>query len=219
MIRLLLTAGHQPTRDWLGTVLEAVPALLLVGRAGTGAELLAQLPGTTPTIVLLDLTLPGPDAFALLAVLREQNPQLRVLAYGELSNAHYVARAFDMGAHGYILRKSPPAELVHAVRTVAAGRPFLCAAIGLALLTRHHTGGAAAAPDSATARATLGLSKREMEVLGLVAEGLTNAEIALRLFTSKRTIETHRQNIMDKTQTRNTAALIKLAARQGLLPE
>ena len=68
------------------------------------------------------------------------------------------------------------------------------------------------------ARATLGLSKREVEVLGLVAEGLTNTKIAGKLFTSKRTIETHRQNLMAKTQTRNTAALVKLAARQGLLP-
>ncbi len=68
-----------------------------------------------------------------------------------------------------------------------------------------------------TARAALSLSKREMEVLSLVAEGLTNAEIALRISNSRRTVETHRQNIMDKTQTRNTAALIRLAARQVLL--
>ena len=69
------------------------------------------------------------------------------------------------------------------------------------------------------ARVTLGLSKREIEVLGLVVDGLTNAEIADKLFTSNRTVEIHRQNIMEKTQTRNTASLIMLAVRQGLLPE
>ena len=69
------------------------------------------------------------------------------------------------------------------------------------------------------ARVKLGLSKREIEVLGLVADGLINSEIADELFTSKRTVETHRQNIMEKTQTRNTASLIKLAVRQVLLPE
>ncbi len=216
MIRLLLTHGHTPTREALGTELGATTGLEVVGAAGTGDQLLALLARTAPAVVLLDLNLPGPDAFALLPALHEQYPLLRVLACGELTNEHYVARAFDLGAHGYVLKSARLTEFVHGLNTVAAGRPFLCSAIGLALLGRLYAGSPAAAD---AARAALGLSKREMEVLGLVGEGLTNAEIALRLFTSKRTVETHRQNIMDKTQTRNTAALIKLAARQGLLPE
>ena len=217
MIRLLLTDGHQPTRAALRTGLGAAPGLVVAAEAGTGDELLAQLTAAAPTVVLLDLSLPGPDVFALLSALREQYPQLRVLAHGHLTNEHYVTRAFDLGAHGYLTKASLLPELVHGLTTVAAGRPFLCSAIGLALLSRYHTSGSLVVGD--VARATLGLSKREMEVLCLVADGLTNAEIAGKLFTSKRTIETHRQNIMDKTQTRNTAALIKLAVRQGLLPE
>ena len=86
----------------------------------------------------------------------------------------------------------------------------------MALLRRLYIGSRAAGD---VARATLGLSKREIEVLGLVADGLTHAEIADKLFPSKRIVETHRQNIMEKMQTRNTASLIKLAVRQGLLPE
>ena len=216
MIRLLLTDGHPPTLEGLRTGLGAAPALVVVGEAGTGDELLAQLASASPTVVLLDLGLPGPDAFALLPALREQYPQLRVLAHGDLTNQHYVTRAFDLGAHGYLTKNSLLTELAHGLTTVAGGRPFLCSAIGLALLRRYYTAGPV---TSDAARATLGLSKREMEVLSLVADGLTNSEIADKLFTSKRTIETHRQNIMDKTQTRNTAALIKLAVRQGLLPE
>ena len=214
MIRLLLTDGHPPTREALRTGLGTAPGLMVVAEAGTGTELLAQLTTAAPTVVLLDLSLPGPDALALLPALREQYPQLRVLARGDLTNQHYVARAFDLGAHGYLTKTSNLPELVHGLTTVAAGRPFLCSAIGLALLSRYY---AASPVASDAARTTLGLSKREMEVLSLVADGLTNAEIAGKLFTSKRTIETHRQNIMDKTQTRNTASLIKLAVRQGLL--
>jgi DNA-binding NarL/FixJ family response regulator len=217
MIRLLLTNGLASDRAGLRAVLSAVPGLEVVGEASNGAELLALLPATAATVVLLDLHLPGPDAFALLPALREQYPQLRILAYSELTNEQYAARAFDLGAHGYTLRKTSPAELVHGLRTVAVGRPFLCTDMALVLLRRLYA--APAAIDGEAARAALGLSKRELEVLTLVAEGYTTAEIAAKLFTSRRTVETHRQNIMDKTQTRNTASLITLAVRQGLLPE
>jgi DNA-binding NarL/FixJ family response regulator len=216
MIRLLLTDGHTPTREALRIGMEAATAVAVVGEASNGDELLSLLETTPADVVLLNLHLPGPDAFALLPAICGQYPQVRVLAQGELTNEHYVARAFELGAHGYLLKSTPINELLHGVATVAAGRAFLCSAIGLALLGRFKVGAPA---DSETARAALGLSKREMEVLGLVAEGFTNAEIAIKLFTSKRTVETHRQNIMDKTQTRNTASLIKLAARQGLLPD
>ncbi len=216
MIRLLLTDGQSSTRQTLRIGLGAVISLEVVSEAGTGAELLEKVAETSPTMVLLDLSMPGPDVFTVLAALRQQYPQLRVLARGELTNEHYVARVFELGAHGYILKTALLSELLYSLVAVAAGRSFLCSAIGLALLSRLYIG--KTATDGA-ARLTMGLSKREMEVLGLVAEGLTNAEIAERLFTSKRTIETHRQNIMEKTQTRNTASLIKLAARQGLLPE
>ena len=214
MIRLLLTDGDAPTREGLRIGLGAAIGLEIVGEAGTGEELLAQLSTLNPTAVLFDLSLPGPDAFAVLVALREQYPQLRILARGELTNEHYVARAFDLGANGYILKTSLLPELVHSLGTVAAGRPFLCSALGLALLNRLHL---ARPVDGTAACLSLGLSKREMEVLSLVAEGLTNAEIALRLFTSKRTIETHRQNIIAKTQAKNTAALIKLAVSRGLI--
>ena len=216
MIRLLLTEGNPVVRHELRLGLGAAAGLDVVAEAGTGAELLAALAAAAPSVLLLDLALPEADAFGLLATLRAQQPQLRVVARGEPTNEHYVARAFDLGAHGYLLKTSLPPELVHALGTVAAGGPFLCSAIGLSLLARLRAGSPAQGDG---ARAALGLSKREMEVLALVADGLTNTEIAERLFTSKRTVETHRQNIMDKTQTRNTAALIKLAARQGLLPE
>jgi len=216
MIRLLLTEGDAATRQALRASLAAAPHVEVVGEASNGQELLTLLATAGATAVLLDLSLPGPDAVGLLPALRGQYPELRLLAHGELLNEHYVARTFDLGAHGYLLKSALPAERLHGLETVAAGRPFLCSPIGLALLTRLYVG---ETTNGDAARAALGLSKREMEVLGLVAEGLTNAEIALRLFTSKRTVETHRQNIMDKTQTRNTAALIKLAARQGLLPE
>jgi DNA-binding NarL/FixJ family response regulator len=217
MIRVLLTDGSAATCQLLRGSLSATAGVEVAAHATTGDELLVALAAGGATLVLLDLTLPGPDAFALLPALREQYPHLRLLVWSELTNEQYVARAFDLGAHGYLLKNATTAELVHAIRTVAAGRPFLCSTIAVVLLGRLHAGHTAISADAAAL--TFGLSKREMEVLQLVAAGHTNAEIATLLYASKRTVETHRQNIMEKTQTRNTAALIKLAVRQGLLPE
>ena len=218
MIRLLLTVSDGSARQALRIGLGAAVGLEVVGEIGSGAELLEAVAAVSPSVVLLDLSMPGPDLFAVLPTLREQHPQLRILARGEITNEHYVARVFDQGAHGYVLKSSLLSELLHGLGTVAAGRRFLCSAIGLALLNRFYTSDKVVL-DGAAVRLAMGLSKREMEVLSLVAEGLTNGEIAMRLFTSKRTIETHRQNIMEKTRTRNTASLIKLAAQQGLLSE
>lgn len=126
--------------------LAAVAGLAVAGEAGPADELLAQLAVAPPDVVLLDLRLPGPDILALLPALREQYPQRHLPARGELTNEHYVARAFDLGAHGYVLTSSTFAELVHGLRTVAAGRPFLCSVIGLALLGRPHQAGRPARP-------------------------------------------------------------------------
>ena len=153
MLRLLRTEGDAFACQALGN---AVAGLVVAGGTGTPHALLAELASAVPGVVLLDLNLPGSDTFAMLPALREQHPQLRLLAHGELTNEHYVARTFDLGAHGYILKTSNFAELVHGLRTVAAGRPYLSSAIGMSLPGHLYASGPATA---AAARAALGLSK------------------------------------------------------------
>ena len=134
MIRVLLTDSFAATCAALQGALAATAGVEIVGMASSASELLHQLAMQQPTLLLLDLSLPGPDAFGLLPTLSEQHPALRILARSELTNEQYVVRAFDLGAHGYIMKQAATTELVHAIRTVAAGRPFLCSDMGLALL-------------------------------------------------------------------------------------
>ncbi|MGY2131153.1 response regulator [Hymenobacter sp. HD11105] len=216
MIRIILIDDHAIIRDGVRSLLREEPGLEVVGEAGSGTELVNMLATTPCDVVVLDLNMPGSDGFATIPLVRERFPEVRILVLSMLDNERYVAQAVELGALGYALKSTGRTELIYAINTVAAGHPYLCTVIGMALLRKMH------APDTTSnmaAKAASGLSKRELEVLNLIAEGLTNAEIADKLFTSKRTIETHRQNIIEKTQAKNTAALIKYAVSQGMLAD
>ncbi|TGE21673.1 response regulator transcription factor [Hymenobacter aquaticus] len=216
MTRIILADDHTILRQGIRAMLVAEADFDVVGEAGTGQQLLDLLPTTPTDVIVLDLTMPELDGFAALPILRAQYPEVRVLVLSMLDHERYVAQALDAGAAGYVLKNASIAEIVYGIRTVAQGRPFLCTEIGLELL-RKLTMNTGKPWDGGPDHHPAELSGRELEVLQLIAEGLTNAEIADKLFTSKRTIETHRQNIIEKTQAKNTAALIKFAVNQGLV--
>jgi DNA-binding NarL/FixJ family response regulator len=216
MIRIILADDHTILREGIRALLSTEADLTVVGEAANGEALLELLADTAADIVLLDLNMPGMDGFAALGRLQQDYPKLSVLILSMLDHEKYVARAIDAGARGYLLKNAASPEIIYAIRTVADGRLFLCSEIGLELVRKITQ----LQPDKVAdpiSKQPSDLSGRELEVLKLIAEGLTNAEIADTLFTSKRTIETHRQNIIEKTQAKNTAALIKYAVTQGLI--
>lgn len=214
MTRLLLVDDHTIIRDGIQALLADVPDFDVVGQARNGRELLDMLADTPADVVLMDLNMPVLSGFEAVPLLRQQYPEVKILILSMLDHEKYVHQVLDAGAHGYVLKNASKEEIVYAIRTVASGRPFLCTEIGINLLHKLIQGPVA---PPAGAKKPSDLSNRETEVLKLIAEGFTNAEIADKLFTSKRTIETHRQNIIEKTQAKNTAALIKYAMETGLL--
>lgn len=217
MIRILLVDDHAIIRDGVSALLTQEPDLEVVAVAGNGREALTLLETTPVDVLLMDINMPELDGFATTRLVQEQYPAVRVLGLSMLDHEEYVGRMLDSGATGYVLKNAGKDEIVFAIRSVAAGRPFLCSELGLTLLQKLRTN--SLNPDAAGSggKKPGDLSKRESEVLQLIAEGLTTNEIAEKLFTSKRTIETHRQNIIEKTQVKNTASLIKYAITQGLL--
>ncbi|MGY2133124.1 response regulator [Hymenobacter sp. HD11105] len=213
MIRLFVVDDHALIRDGMRALLSGIKGLQIVGDAANGQELLDRLPTTPTDVVLLDMNMPVLDGFATLPLLRERFPQVGVLVLTMLAHERYVGQAFDAGAAGYILKSTDQSEIIAAIQAVAAGKRFLCSEIGLSLLQKilHPEAAATEAKNSES------LSYRELEVLRLIGEGLTNNAIAEKLFVSRRTVETHRQNILEKTQMKNTAALVKYAMDHGLL--
>jgi len=216
MTRIFLVDDHPMVRGGLRAMLATEPDLEVVGEASHGQALLDQLPAIPTDVVLLDINMPVLDGLATTQRLRTEFPGVKVLVLSMLSHERYVGQLFEAGALGYALKNAEPDELVLAIHSVAAGRPYLCSELSLHLLAKEQQ---AQEPEVALAEGPnpYDFSLRELEVLQLLAQGLTNADIATQLLTSKRTIETHRQHLLAKTSTKNAAALIKLAMAQGIL--
>jgi DNA-binding NarL/FixJ family response regulator len=213
MSRIFLVDDHTIVRDGLRALLANEPDIEIVGEAGNGQELLDRLPTTPADVVMLDANMPVLDGLATTLRLRAEFPQVRILILSMLAHERYIGQLFDAGAAGYVLKSAEKGEILVAIQTIIAGRQFLCSDLGLSMLRKV----LAKDDEPEEAAKASRLSRRESEVLQLLSEGLTTNEIAEKLFTSKRTIETHRQNILEKTQTKNTAALIRMAVTQGLL--
>jgi DNA-binding NarL/FixJ family response regulator len=217
MIRLFLVDDHTIMRDGLRALLSREPTLQVVGEAGHGQELLDRLPAAPADVVLLDLNMPVLDGLATTQRLRVEFPEVKILVLSMLLHERYVGQLFEAGVCGYALKNDEISELVLAIKTVAAGRQYLCNALSLRMLDKVLANPVALVPSPEPAKNPYNFSRRETEVLHLLSEGLTTSEIAEKLFTSKRTIETHRQNMLEKSQARNAAALIRLAMSQGVL--
>ncbi|WP_018478997.1 response regulator [Pontibacter roseus] len=215
IIRVVITDDHRIIREGLRALLDQDEELEVVGEAANGKELLDLLEQTEADVALLDINMPVLDGYATVGLVKERFPQTRVVALSMLNDVPSMQRMIENGATGYVLKNTSYDELTTAIKLAAAGTPFICSGMSVDMLQRFSN--QAAIPDGSVAEESSGLSKREMEVLLLIAEGYTNAEIADKLFVSKRTVETHRQNILEKTKAKNTAHLIKYAMEHKLL--
>jgi len=209
-IRLALCDDHAVVRSGLRRILEAEPDIEVVGEAGSADQAVELARDTRPDVFVMDLGLPDRSGIAATADVCKISPATRVLVLTVHDDVAYLRRAFEAGAAGYLVKEAADVEMVQAVRQVASGKQYVHPTLGAALL----------APDAATARpAGPGgeLSEREVEVLGLIANGLTNAEIAERLYVSVRTVETHRAHIHQKLNVKTRAEIVRVARESGIL--
>ena len=197
-------------RSGLRRILDAEEDIEVVGESGTVKEAVALAATCSPDVFVMDLGLPDGSGINATAEVIRVSPATRVLILTVHDDIAYLRRAFEAGAAGYLVKEAADIELVQAVRQVATGRQYVHPTLGAALL----------APDVAPARlAGPGgeLSDRELEVLRMMALGLTNAEIGEQLYVSVRTVETHRSHIHQKLNVRNRAELVRRAKDAGLL--
>src|SRR6185503_3124709 len=190
-IRLLVADDHVVLRAGLRMLLDVQHDITVAGEAGDGAEVLRKARELQPDVVLMDLTMPGPPSGDVIREVLRACPQTRVLVLTMHDDPAYLASAMAAGAAGYVVKKVADSELLSAIRAVHAGRTFVD-------LTQSLDTAPRAAPAAAKAERPKDLSRREREVLRLLAQGYSNQQIATQINVSVKTVETHRTRLSEK---------------------
>lgn len=213
MINIVLADDHQVVRKGLKALLSAEMDFNIIGESGDGLETVKLVEELQPTVLILDLMMSGINGLEVTRQLNKKYPNLGIIILSMHSNEAYVLEALRSGAKAYILKESPPEELIRAIREVSAGRRYLSSPLSEKAIEAY-TQKIDIKPNDPYDQLTI----REREILQLSVQGYTNTEIASKLYISPRTAETHRTNLMRKLSLHNHAQLIQFAVQRGIIP-
>jgi NarL family two-component system response regulator LiaR len=211
LIRVCIADDHSVVRQGLRAFLNSQPDIEVIGEAGTGTDAVAQARALHPHVVLIDLMMPGMDGFEATRRIREYCPDTNVVALTSFSSQGHVIRALRAGVLSYLLKDADAADIAAAVRKAAHSQPVIAAAI--AATAEGRTGRHPAEPPTGLGQ----LTNRELQVLHLIAEGLSNAIIAERLVITEGTVKTHVNSLLTKLQLTDRTQAAVLAWREGLI--
>ncbi len=207
-IRIIIADDHPIVRDGLRAVLSTQPDFEIVGTAGNGEEALREVSARHPDVLLLDLEMPRVDGVETLRQLATSQATVRTIVFTAFDTDDRIIEAVRAGAQGYLLKGAPREELFNAIRIVHAGGSLLQPIVASRLMSRLNQDNT---PDPNA------LTARETEVLGLVAQGLPNKEIAAQLVITERTVKFHVSSIMSKVGAGNRTEAVAMATQRGLI--
>ncbi len=213
MIKILLADDHSIVRNGVKNLLEKEKNIQIISEAENASEIFKLLKSVTPDIILADINMAGMNGIELAEKLKNDNSGIKIILLTMHDNQPYINSAFRAGVSAYLFKNISAGELLFAIQQVYSGRRYLSAELSLRLLDQFMN----ATNHNSVSDNTVEFSEREITILKLIADGHTNHEIADLIFTSKRTVEGHRQAMIDRAKVRNTASLIRFAMRQGVL--
>lgn len=209
-LNIAIADDHHLVINGLRAMLEKADGISVLFAATNGSEVLEQLGIREPDVLLLDIQMPDMNGIDLCKIIHKNFPKVKVIALTNFEQSSYVKQIMRNGALGYLLKNIDSKTLIHAIHTVVENKPFIQDQIRNNMMSELLSG-------RKITSAGVALTKREMEILSLVAKELTNQEIADQLFISVRTVETHRINLSQKLGVHNTAGLVKEAYKRGLV--
>jgi two-component system response regulator NreC len=212
-VRVVVVDDHTLVRQGIVGLLASQSDIEVVGQAGNAREAMAVIASVAPDVVLMDIALPGQSGLDATREIRDRFPAVQVLVVTIHDREDYLFQALRAGAAGYVLKGAEVQDLLEAVRTVQRGEVYLFPSVTKKLVA-DYLRRSQAGEDRTTYD---GLSDREREILGLIAQGLTTNAIAAALFLSPHTVQSHRDHIMTKLDLHSKAALIKYAIAHGLI--
>jgi two-component system response regulator NreC len=216
MIRVLIVDDHTLVRQGISLLLQTQTDMQVVGEASDGGEAVRLAAQLQPDIVLMDIAMPGMNGLEATREIKRIWPDMHILALTMYEDEQYFFKILSAGASGYVLKRAAADDLIAAIHAVARGEVFLYPAVAKKLVADYLYYAQTADPSD---RAELGsLTPREREVLSLIADGLSNREIAERLSVSLSTVQTHYAHIGVKLNLRNRGEVIKYGIRHGLIP-
>lgn len=212
-IRIVIVDDQTLLREGLSALLGLIPDLLVIGQAADGQQALDLVEKLHPEVVLMDVRMPGMNGVAATRQVRARHPETRVIVLTTFDDDEHVFEALQAGASGYLLKNADLDHLAAAIRAVQRGEAVLDPAVTQKVIRR------AASSNMDDATLSERLTRREREILALIAEGLTNPEIAARLSLAEGTVKNHVSHVLEKLNARDRAHAVRLAVEWGLLYE
>jgi DNA-binding NarL/FixJ family response regulator len=214
VIKLMLVDDHTLVRNGIMAMLQNLPDMKVISEAGDGTTAIIKVDEEKPDIILMDIMMPNMSGFETAKIIREKYPDVKVVFLSMEVNEQFISEAIAAEASGYIPKDSNRDELLQAIRKVFAGEQYFSSSVSQLVFANFMKKASGKMPEKAQAGK---ISKREIEVIKLIASGVSNKEIADKLFISTRTVDAHRNHILQKLELKSTADLIKYAIKNKLI--
>ncbi len=216
-IKLFVVDDHPIFVDGIVNLLKDTPGFEIIGTASNGQEFLDKIKTEQPDIVLMDINMPVMDGIEATQELKIRYPKIKVIALTMFNDIRFIKELLEIGAKGYVLKNISREDLIKAVNTVSEGKPFLDSAVQEKVISSMSSSDDEDFDEKEADLMVQNITSRELEILQLIALGMTSQDISQKLFISKNTVETHRKNLLAKLNVKNTASLLKFAYKKGLV--
>ena len=219
MIKVLLVDDHKIVRDGIAALLNGEKNIKLVGECTDGSEVMGFLSNHSTDVILMDIMMEKLNGIDTSRLVLEKYPEIRILTLSMNQDYDYIQEMLKIGAAGYILKNTGAEELLHAIKVVAEGKPYFSPEVTDVVMNKYMNKSEPKNSIGKNPGLVEELTKREIEVLQLIAQEYTNIEIAEKLYISRRTVDTHRRNLLQKLGAKNSIGLIRFAYNNGLIKD